>query len=326
MARHMLRRLGVVALLSLVIALAGPIHAIQEVIGDEPPHANAAVFPLLEDLKSEDANVRTGAAMAMRELGPVAWPAVPVLIEALSDPFVGVRKGAAGALGGIGPAAEDAVPALTQALMDPHRFVRSWAAMALFEIGPAANPATASLIHLMENDAENLRGRSWCASALPRLGADPDLAVPALARALADDDSHEVRSVAVLSLEKYGLEAARRGAALSLMDALWDPHWKVRGNAACALPEMGADAELALSKLAGTLRDEAPYVRGCAARALGELGPRALEVAHEIEPLLRDEDDHVRREAQQALQRLRKPEPPASGAPDVPPWQSVRFE
>jgi HEAT repeat protein len=182
------------------------------------------------------------------------------------------------------------------------------------------------LIHLMENDTENLRGRSWCASALPRLGADPDLAVPALVRALADDDSDEVRSVAVLSLEKYGVEAARRGATLSLMDALWDSHWKVRGNAACALPEMGPDAEMALSQLAGALRDDTPYVRGCAAQALGELGPRALEVAHEIEPLLRDADAHVRRQAQQALQHLREPDPPASGVPDVPPWQSVRFE
>ncbi|MCZ6707577.1 MAG: HEAT repeat domain-containing protein [Chloroflexi bacterium] len=312
MARRTLGKPGVVALLALVTCVAGPTRATQEVIGDEPPHANAAVYPLLDDLKSGDATVRTGAVMAMRELGPVAWPAVPVLIEALSDPFVGVRKGAAGALGGIGPAAEDAVPALIQALTDPHRFVRSWAAMALFEIGPAAKPAAANLIHMMQNDAQNLRGRAWCASALAKLGADPDLAVPALAGALANDDSEEVRSVAVLSLEKYGLEAARRGATHSLSDALSDPHWKVRGNAACALPEMGADAEMALSQLAGALRDDAPYVRGCAAQALGKLGPLALDVAHEIEPLLEDEDDHVRGRAEQALQRLREQKPPAS--------------
>ena len=305
MARHPLRNLGVVALLAFAAVVTAPARATQEVIGDEPPHANAAVYPLLDDMKSEDVEVRTGAVMAMRELGPVAWPAVPALIEALSDPFVGVRKGAAGALGGIGPAAEAAVPALTRALTDPHRFVRSWAAMALFEIGPAAAPATANLIHMMENDAENLRGRSWCATALPRLEANPDLAVPALVRALADDESEEVRSVAVLSLEKYGLEAARRGATLSLIDALSDPHWNVRGNAACALPEMGADAEMALARLAGALRDDAPYVRGCAARALGQLGPRARGVAQELEPLLEDEDDHVRQRAEQALSRLR---------------------
>ncbi len=321
------RCLVVTALLVDMALAGGPAYAIQEVIGDEPPHASAAVYPLLEDLMSDDPSVRTGAAMALRELGPVAWPAVPALIEALSDPIVGVRKGAAGALGGIGPAAAAAVPALTGKLTDPHRFVRSWAAMALYEIGPAAEPATANLIQMMASDSQNLRGRSWCASALPKIGADPDLAVPALTRALADDASEEVRSVAVLSLEKYGVEAARRGAMLSLVDALSDRPWKVRGNAACALPEMGDETGLAVSRLAGALHDDAPYVRGCAAQALGEIGPAALEVAHELELLLEDEDDHVRNRAVQALTRLRaSDDPPANSEPQYPPWQSVRFE
>ncbi len=260
-----------VATLALVTGLAGQAEATQEVIGEEPPHANAAVMPLLEDLRGDDVAARIAAVMALRELGPVAWPALPALIEALSDPIMGVRKGAAGALGGIGPAAEEAVPELARALADPHRFVRSWAAMALFEIGPAARPAAADLVQMLETDAENLRGRAWCASALPKLNADPDLAVPALARALSSDESEEVRSVAVLSLEAYGLAAAKRGATRFLIDALLDPHWKVRGNAACALPEMGAEAEIAVSRLEAALRDDTEYVRDCAARALAEL-------------------------------------------------------
>ena len=80
-----------------------------------------------------------------------------------------------------------------------------------------------------------------------------------------------MRSVAVLSLERYGLEAAQRGATRSLMDALLDPHWKVRGNAACALPEMGSSAEVAVSRLEGALLDDTEYVRNCAMRALSEL-------------------------------------------------------
>ena len=292
-------------LVVLGVLAAGQTHAVQEVIGEEPPHARAAVFPLLEDLASEDETERIAAVMAMRELGPIAWPAVPALMEALSDPVMPVRKGAAGALGGIGPAAEPSVPALRRALADPHRFVRSWVAMALFEIGPAAGSAVPDLIDMMKSDIENLRGRAWCASALPQLEADPNLAVPALRRTLAGDPSDEVRAVAVLSLEKYGLEAARRGGTLALLDALSDPHWKVRGNAACALPRMGADAEIALSQLAGALRDKTPYVRGCAARALGKLAPLAREFAHEVEPLLEDEDEDVRRKAERALRRLR---------------------
>ena len=67
------------------------------------------------------------------------------------------------------------------------------------------------------------------------------------------------------------MEAARRGATRSLIDALLDPHWKVRGNAACALPEMGDDAEMAISGLEAALRDDTEYVRDCAARALAAL-------------------------------------------------------
>lgn len=288
-----------------VVFSAGPVHAVQEVVGDEPPHANEAVFPLLDDLASEDPSRRIAAVMALRELGPVAWPAIPALTEALSDPIMPVRKGAAGALGGIGPTADASVPALRRALGDPHRFVRSWAAMALFEIGPGAASAVPDLIQMLESDIDNLRGRSWCASALPRLAADPDLAVPALRRALASDPSEEVRAVAVLSLAKYENEASRREGALSLLEALADPHWKVRGNAACNLPAMGHKAEIALSQLAAALRDETPYVRGCAVRALGELAPRAGEFASEVEPLLEDEDGLVRSRARQALRRLR---------------------
>ncbi|MBW1906906.1 MAG: HEAT repeat domain-containing protein, partial [Deltaproteobacteria bacterium] len=47
--------------------------------------------------------------------------------------------------------------------------------------------------------------------------------------------------------------------------------WKVRGNAACALMEMGADAQRAVSMLEGALRDDTPYVRDCAVRALAKL-------------------------------------------------------
>lgn len=308
------RRTGLVLLvLGLIVATpTRPTRAEQTVIGDEPPHAWSAVAPLLADLESGDESRRVSAVMAMRELGPNAWPAVPILIEALSDPLVPVRKGAAGALGGIGPAAASAVPALRAALSDPHRFVRSWAAMALFEIGPGARAAGPELIGMLDSDAENLRGRSWCASALPVVGADPDRAVPALRRALESDPSEEVRAVAVLSLERYGSEAARRDGIHALIEALDDRHWKVRGNAACALPEMGPEAGIALSKLAVALRDEAPYVRGCAVAAIGELaslteevGARARELTPEVEALLADGDPDVRARAERALGVLR---------------------
>jgi HEAT repeat protein len=286
------RRFARTALVLVAGLAAGPALATQAVIGDEPPHATEAVMPLLGDLASEDLSVRMAALLALRELGPIAWPAVPALIQGLSDPLVPVRKASAGALGGMGEAAQPAVPALTKALSDPHRFVRSWAAMALYEIGPPARSATPALIHMMRNDRANLRGRSWCASALPRVGADAALAVPALREALAEDPSDEVRAVAVLSIEHYGAEAAPLGGTLSLRAALTDEHWKVR--------------EKVLSDLAVALKDDSSYVRGCAVKAMGRMGAPARRWRHRIESLVDDPEPSVGTRAKRALRRLRE--------------------
>lgn len=274
----------------------------------DPPHAPEAVFALMEDLRDADPATRIAAALALRELGELAFPALPILEEMLEDPVMGVRKAAAGALGGMGPTATSAVPALARRLNDPHRFVRSWAAMALSEIGPSARAATPALVAMLEEDRENLRGRAWCAAALPRVEAPPDRAVPALVRALARDPSEEVRAVAVLSIEKYGRDAAAHDALPALLEALDDSFWKVRGNAACALPVLlesdDSRLEMLVSPLAARLRDDSAYVRGCALRSLGRLGAPALRVRSEIEALLSDEDPHVRRRARKALDAL----------------------
>ena len=277
----------------------------------DPPHAPAAVFALMEDLRSGDPDAQIAAALALRELGELAFPALSLLEERLAHPSMGVRKAAAGALGGMGPAAEAAAPALARRLEDPHPFVRSWAAMALYEIGPGARAAAAALIALLGRDADNLRGRAWCAAALPRIGAPVELAVPALVRALASDPSEEVRSVAVLSLEAYGHEAAAHGALPALLETLADPHWKVRGNAACALAELVSPrdpaADTLVSPLAALLRDWSGYVRGCALRSLGNLGEPARRVRPDLEALLDDEDPHVRGQARDALSTLGPP-------------------
>jgi len=290
---------------------AGDRTAAPEPLRFDPPHAPAAVFALMEDLRSGDPAEQIAAALALRELGELAFPALSLLEVRLAHPSMGVRKAAAGALGGMGPAAEAAVPALAERLEDPHPFVRSWAAMALYEIGPGARAAAAALIALLGRDADNLRGRAWCAAALPRIGAPAELAVPALIRALGSDPSDEVRSVAVLSLEAYGHEAAAHGALPALLETLGDPHWKVRGNAACALDElvspMGPAAETLVSPLAALLRDGSGYVRGCALRSLGNLGEPARRIRPDLEALLDDEDPHVRSQARDALSALGPP-------------------
>lgn len=282
-------------------------NAEQKIEGDEPPHADEALLPLLADFESGSTEERIAAAMAIRELGIVAWPAIPALIDALADPIIGVRRSAAGALGGIGPTAAAAVPALTQRLADPHRFVRSWAAMALYEIGGPAKPATDALIHLMRTDTENLRGRSWAASALPEIGADASVVIPALVKTLAEDDSREVRAVVILSLQRYGKQGVRSPAITSsLFAALSDEEPLLRANASCALADLASELEVGRSAIALALRDEASIARSCAARAMGEMGRPALEWFDEVQKLTDDPEAHVRYEAERAIKRLRE--------------------
>lgn len=289
----------------------------------DPPHAPQAVFALMSDLRDEDLAARITAALALRELGELAFPALPLLEAMLEDPAMGARKAAVGALGGMGPAAEAAVPALARRLEDPHPFVRSWAAMALSEIGPGARPATAALIAMLGRDADNLRGRAWCTAALPLVKAPAADAVPALIRALDRDPSEEVRAVAVLSLERYAREAAAHGALPTLLDALNDGHWKVRGNAACALTELVSapdpEAERIVFPLTDRLRDESAYVRGCALRSLGRLGENARRVRRDIESLRDDDDPVVRSRAEEALSALSA----LSALPTLPGLQAV---
>ena len=87
----------------------------------------SGVDELIEELKSEDAEARAGAAI---ELGKCRIKrAVPALIERLKDEDVTVRWRAAEALGKIGDAS--AVPALIKTLKDENRDVRKAATRAL---------------------------------------------------------------------------------------------------------------------------------------------------------------------------------------------------
>ena len=132
--------------------------------------------------------------------------------------------------------------------------------------------------------------------------------MPALKTAL-EDPSDEVRAVAVLSLESY-LESSpevRASVVPNLVERLHDEHWKVRGNAACALGHAGEDATWVVSKLVVALGDTAPYVRGCAAQGIGGHGRGAQSALPDLRRATLDEDDHVRRRARQALKRVTPP-------------------
>ncbi len=85
-----------------------------------------------------------------------------------------------------------------------------------------------------------------------------------------------------------------------LLDALDDPHWRVRMNALQALGRLGSEGHE--EELSERLTDEHERVRGAAALALGRTGNEFA-----IGPLreaLEDENEAVRRQADRALAKI----------------------
>jgi HEAT repeat protein len=112
--------------------------------------------------------------------------------------------------------------------------------------------------------------RSSAVQALRQMGPKARSAIPALVRALGDEQSWLSESVAS-ALGEMGPSAVP-----PLIAALKDKNPKVRTNAALALAALGPQAEAAVPALVVALNDDGLEVRRCAARALGEIGPAAI--------------------------------------------------
>jgi HEAT repeat protein len=109
----------------------------------------AAISPLIELLKHDDAAVRWQATRALAKIGPASLSALPELIRlAESDPDAVVREHAVEAMGDIGPPAKDGIPALAKALKDPIARVRRDAVRSLGQMGAVAKIALADVLAL----------------------------------------------------------------------------------------------------------------------------------------------------------------------------------
>lgn len=101
------------------------------------------VSDLARSLTSDDPILRGLAAMALRDAGPRAAPAIDAVRSALRDSDVNVRTMAANALGAMGPAARPAVPDLVAAASvagEDVQVLRA-SASALGAMGPEASEA-----------------------------------------------------------------------------------------------------------------------------------------------------------------------------------------
>ena len=132
-----------------VLAQTGPAGWAKAALA-KPPVVPATMAGLATALKDPDAVTRGLAAMALRDKGPAAKPALEPLVADLKDPEIQVRVMAANAIAAIGPEAASAVPALVAVCRLPGettQMVRASMA-ALGAIGPAASAALPTLREL----------------------------------------------------------------------------------------------------------------------------------------------------------------------------------
>jgi Protein of unknown function (DUF2961)/HEAT repeats len=137
---------------NLILARTGP-SGWARAAAVRPPAVPDTLAGLASSLSDPDAVVRGLAALALREKGAAARPALDALISRLKDPDVIVRMTSANAIGAMGPEAASAVAALAAACgveAEVTHVLRACAA-ALGEIGKAAAPALPVLRGLASN-------------------------------------------------------------------------------------------------------------------------------------------------------------------------------
>jgi HEAT repeat protein/S1-C subfamily serine protease len=301
---------------------------------------DVASRPLLRALADPDREIRQAARLALDAVGPLSVSDVPLLLvivkteaaktdarvqavkclggigadargQAFADllDLLGagereVREAAAAALKNIGPPGAEEVPVLAAALKHREKpvAVRRHAAAALSELGADARPAVAELaaVFLRDGDSDKVI-RLGAARALGKLPADAG-ALPALLRAL-DDDEEEISRVAEEALRRQR-GALTKDHVMPLAEALAGKADKVRRFAAAALLKLGADARSALPALRKALRDPAEGVRLDVMKTLGKIGPAARDATTDLAPILKDESWFVRTNAALAVVRV----------------------
>ncbi len=220
------------------------------------------------------------------------------LLAELSAPQALVCRLAVRALGNAGSAA--AIPVLGKLLADDRPGVSAAACAALGAIGRSMQDADSikMLVGMLASEPAQLRMR-----AADNLGATGSAAaVPSLAGVLRDDPDPQVRAAAAAALGNI-----RSGDSVAaLMQALRDPDWRVRRQAAAALTAIGAPA---IPSLVSALAAPEESVQAMAVEALRGIGAPAFEA---LAPALGSDNPRARGNAAAALV------PPADGHAALP--------
>jgi HEAT repeat protein len=293
--------------------LLGREDARGEVIEALVRHGSRVTELLIEQLGSEDLEIRKAAVVALGRIGDAS--AAPALIATLDeDPELVIP--AADALAKIGdPRAFEALLALVG---DPSAAVRQSVVGALNSLGLPSMPAR--VLPLLEDDDPNVResavkvagyfGYPECVELLLERCRDAEERVRRAAvehLPFLEDERATPELVRALKHETPRVRAAAAGAmalaegpevSASLIEALGDEDSWVRYFAARSLGRLkvaeSADALAALAR-----DDKANHVRIAAVEALGGIGGETAAAA--VAPLLKSDDPDLVRVAAEAL-------------------------
>jgi HEAT repeat protein len=288
---------------------------------DEPFQDGKPLGEWLEDLQNTaDVEGQCRAARSLAKMGPAAAPAVRPLIAALTlqRGTDALRAEAAMALRAIG---KQAIPALVETVTDPDQSwtVRAGAARVVGLFGPAAADATPDLLDYLRTRGVHRgsafitgdRGVLWeVASALIKIGKDPDETIPAVLGAVKEDLALDPRAPALLNeIVHFGPDAVT-----GLRTVRDGPDALARVEAATLLHRVGVERQKALALLAQGLKDLSWEVRARAALRLGDLGREAAPAVPALIQALNKAQHPVLGAVTNALKRIGPPAVPALAA------------
>lgn len=259
-------------------------------LGGEPFHDGRPLRTWLRLLRAGDDQDRERAAQA---LGAMSLPAdtvttaiVPALTEGMEQTSYMVRRNAAESLGKIGTSARSAAPTLLRGLADPFDDVRWRSAQALGEIGGEAKTVAPALLEVARKDRDN-RARVAAVVSIGKFGLDAAPFVPDLVEMISRPSAGDrgVAEAARKALQKIGAAAVP-----SLTKACKGGDARARAAAAQTLAGMGDAARPTLPALEANLTDKAVPVRVQAAVAVWKLTQESGRTAPVLAAALKDSD------------------------------------
>ena len=172
------------------------------VLGRIGPDAAPATQALTTLIADKDDRVSHEAVLALANIGPGAKGAVPSLVEALRQVDDWDGPTIAYALGKIGPDAAEAVPVLSDSLKSPKPNLALASAWALVQIGPVSAELAAKTVPVLTAGltSDLPVARRGAAEALGRLGPLAKKTVPALEKAMGDEDE-SIRQAAAAAVQ-----------------------------------------------------------------------------------------------------------------------------